>query len=268
MHSADIRHTRDIRNSELQFLLDRLKPNSRILEIGAGSDYQASLIANHGHHIEAVDINRWGEPLYPLSLYDGRNLPFDEDYFDCVFSSNVLEHVVHLNNLEAEISRVLKPGGRAIHIVPSPVWRIWTLTYYPALQKIIFFALKDARQKQTDNSTVSSTNDSAGVDHASPSRFARYLKWLGTLCMSPRHGERGNRMTEFLYFRLSWWRSHIHQNNFEIVEQKKVGIFFPGTSCLDPDSLFNSAAAYPPSWAAAHFVLCDVRATQSDPRLS
>ncbi len=41
---------------------------------------------------------------------DGR-LPFDDDYFDIIFSNQVFEHVEHLDTVVTELSRVLRPNG-------------------------------------------------------------------------------------------------------------------------------------------------------------
>jgi predicted SAM-dependent methyltransferase len=38
----------------------------------------------------------------------------------------VLEHIAHIDEFQKEIQRVLKPGGCAIHIMPSGNWRFWT----------------------------------------------------------------------------------------------------------------------------------------------
>jgi SAM-dependent methyltransferase len=150
--------------------------------------------------------------------------------FDYVFSSNVLEHVPLLDELESEIARVLTTDGLAIHILPTHTWRLWTtLTYYPALPKIIGGALRHLEREKDDSHAPSSA--SVPVEKA-PSGLRRYLKWLGTLCMSPRHGERGNRATEFFYFRPSWWLDHFRRHNFDIQEHQGLGIYYSGNYLL------------------------------------
>lgn len=49
---------------------------------------------------------------------DGR-LPFDDDYFDIIFSNQVFEHVEHLDTVVTELSRVLRPNGMMYHHFPS-----------------------------------------------------------------------------------------------------------------------------------------------------
>lgn len=45
-------------------------------------------------------------------------LPFDDAQFDCVLSSQVLEHVMDYESTFWEIHRVLKPGGISLHTFP------------------------------------------------------------------------------------------------------------------------------------------------------
>ena len=49
----------------------------------------------------------------------GEAIPFPDDHFDFVYSSNVLEHVNEPPKVIGEIVRVLKPGGCAQIIVPN-----------------------------------------------------------------------------------------------------------------------------------------------------
>src|SRR5207302_1342424 len=44
---------------------------------------------------------------------------FPADTFDLVVSTSVLEHVMDVDPVMAEIARVLKPGGVALHLYPT-----------------------------------------------------------------------------------------------------------------------------------------------------
>jgi 2-polyprenyl-6-hydroxyphenyl methylase/3-demethylubiquinone-9 3-methyltransferase len=52
---------------------------------------------------------------------DGYQLPFDNESFDVVLLVAVLEHTREPWRILAEARRVLKPGGRAIMVVPNDV---------------------------------------------------------------------------------------------------------------------------------------------------
>lgn len=69
-----------------------------------GLDIQKS---GHGHENEQIDI-----------FYDGKIIPFDDGHFDAVFSSEVFEHIFNLEEVLAEINRVLKPGGKLLFTCP------------------------------------------------------------------------------------------------------------------------------------------------------
>lgn len=64
----------------------------------------------HSHEKESVDV-----------YYDGKTIPFENEHFDSVFSSEVFEHVFNLEDILSEINRVLKKGGSALFTVPF-VW--------------------------------------------------------------------------------------------------------------------------------------------------
>lgn len=61
----------------------------------------------HDHTNSKVDV-----------FYDGRHLPFNDETFDALFCSEVLEHIFNPDEILPELNRVLKPGGRALITVP------------------------------------------------------------------------------------------------------------------------------------------------------
>ena len=51
-------------------------------------------------------------------------MDFPNEYFDFIFSNQVIEHVRDIDQTLQEIARVLKPAGAALHLFPSrDVWR-------------------------------------------------------------------------------------------------------------------------------------------------
>lgn len=100
----------------------------KILDLGCGKgDLVASLLAR-GHDAYGCDIadstasdfksSAETDRLRAIAL-DPYRLPFDDGQFDCVVSTQVLEHVLDLESTFREIHRLLKPGGISLHTFPG-----------------------------------------------------------------------------------------------------------------------------------------------------
>lgn len=61
-------------------------------------------------------------------FYDGKKIPFEDEHFDSLFTTEVFEHVPNLEEIIPEIYRVLKPGGDMVVTVPF-VWNEHGLPY-------------------------------------------------------------------------------------------------------------------------------------------
>ena len=66
----------------------------------------------HPHEMELEEIDVY---------YDGKKLPFKDEAFDSLFSSEVFEHIFNLEDIMKELNRVLKKNGKALFTVPF-VW--------------------------------------------------------------------------------------------------------------------------------------------------
>jgi ubiquinone/menaquinone biosynthesis C-methylase UbiE len=54
----------------------------------------------------------------PDVLWNGVTMPFENNVFDVVMSTEVLEHILNPDNYLLEVKRVLKPGGFFFFTVP------------------------------------------------------------------------------------------------------------------------------------------------------
>lgn len=134
MPADNLEFLAEIREHELSLFADYLPGRGAILEIGAGTGCQSMLLNKKGYRVDAIDIPRgvYGEHrVWPVKEYDGINIPYGDSFFDCVFSSNTLEHIPNPLRFQREILRVLKHGGMAIHLIPSPFWRIYSMLSHP-----------------------------------------------------------------------------------------------------------------------------------------
>ena len=83
-------------------------------------------------------------------------LPFDDDSFDRVIASEVLEHITDDESAFAELARVLRPGGRLAVTIPSWLaetvcWRLSSEYHAPAVPggHVRIYRLRDVRRKLT-----------------------------------------------------------------------------------------------------------------------
>ena len=100
-------------------LKSSLREPVKILEIDAGAGWQARCLSEVGYSVEAIDIAQseyYGARVWPVRQYDGAHIPFPDQYFDIVYSSNVLEHIPQLSEFQKEMQRVLRPNGFALHL--------------------------------------------------------------------------------------------------------------------------------------------------------
>ncbi len=100
----------------------------RVLDAGCGS----SLIVQSLNNVVGMDFNyaklrflrRYEIPLVQGSAFA---LPFKDDSFDCVMSSQVIEHIRYDETIFSEMRRVLRTGGTLILGTPDYAtigWRI------------------------------------------------------------------------------------------------------------------------------------------------
>ncbi len=84
-----------------------------VLDFGCGSKPYEYLFTNCTEY-KGVDIDQSGHKHTNEKIdyfYDGHKLPFENESFDNVFTSEVIEHISNIDEIFDEINRVLKKGG-------------------------------------------------------------------------------------------------------------------------------------------------------------
>jgi SAM-dependent methyltransferase len=211
-----------LRADELEVLLRYLPPHSRVLELGAGTGYQALQLKQRGFEVEAIDLP--GSSLsqarvHPVIDYDGRRIPFPDASFDVVFSSNVLEHIADLPGMLAETKRVLRPGGRAVHAMPSATWRFWTSVAGP-IDALPFLLSAASGHWEPPKRAV-----------AQPP-FVEFAKGCVARFAPIPHGEGGNAFSELVRFRKQSWLRVFEENGFEVLVAEPMTLFYTGWCVL------------------------------------
>ena len=224
-----LKHLNNIRTYELNIIINLLKKqinktkqDIKILEIGAGSGWQAKKLKELGYQVEAIDLinsNFTDNRIFDITDYDGITIPFKNKTFDVVFSSNVLEHIPHIEKFHYEMQRVLKKDGIAIHVLPSGTWRIWSnITYY--LDKFKKIIKKIFLSNAIDKNNSIKTNDD---ENKSKRTFLQMM-------IPSRHGEQGNALSEIYYFSRMFWSKSFKKANWNIVQSSNNNLLYSGNS--------------------------------------
>ncbi|MEU0149380.1 class I SAM-dependent methyltransferase [Streptomyces sp. NPDC006288] len=112
-------HAPDGRSS-YEILCDRVAGSMRVLDLGCGDGLLLELLARPGRHLSGVDLSshsltlaRRRPALFETRLEEGRaqRLPFADDSFDACVSHMALMLMSEIEEVAAEVARVLSPGG-------------------------------------------------------------------------------------------------------------------------------------------------------------
>lgn len=118
--------------------LERVKKISpvRLLDAGCGKGYLGETVRPYtqeyiGFDISssAIEISRKRIPHSMFKTGSLLHLPFEDESFDCIICSEVLEHIPEHNKAIKELHRVIKKGGTVListpnRINPDMIWRI------------------------------------------------------------------------------------------------------------------------------------------------
>ncbi len=141
----------------------------RVLEVGvgAGSDFTQWVRAGaeaYGVDLtqEAVDHVKHRLAVYGLEaadfkVSDAENLPFEDNFFDLVYSWGVIHHTPDTEKAFSEIVRVTKPGGRIKLMLYNrrSLWAFWLWAQHALLKgrpfqsfgKVIYYHMESLGTK-------------------------------------------------------------------------------------------------------------------------
>ncbi len=171
-----------------------LPVGSKILDFGCGKGELVVKLRELGWDAHGVDVTSlWSAQMTGVchEFLPGYRIPFDDNEFDLVVSTSVMEHVQ--NKLEAfcEIKRILKPGGYAVHAFPSkfflplePHIKVPLISWlHPKIPKVYlsFFAILGFRNIHQKNLSWREVRDANAVYVTNGLNYwsrAKYLEQL------------------------------------------------------------------------------------------
>jgi len=135
VYNTDVRPFTSYPSKLTKYLFKRygMEENSKILDIGCGrgeflKGFMDSGMNGYGVDQSSIAKSYFSEIKLKNSNIENDGLPFEDNYFDYIFSKSVIEHFYDPQKLVKEIFRVLKPGGLVITMCPS--WEFNYKTYF------------------------------------------------------------------------------------------------------------------------------------------
>ena len=115
--------------------IESVVPNlkGRLLDVGCGKMPYREYILRHSGVTEYIGLDienalAYDNNVKPDVTWDGKDMPFPENNFDCIIGTELLEHCFNPDITIKEIYRVLKPQGIFFFTVPF-IWNLHEVPY-------------------------------------------------------------------------------------------------------------------------------------------
>jgi SAM-dependent methyltransferase len=113
-------------NQLIKHLFDRygMSKGEKILEPGCGRGEFLHAYKKLGMESYGLDLSpRAGEFLQGIEVkqanLDNDPFPYEDNFFDVVYSKSLMEHLHHPDKFLKEVFRILKPGGKVLCLIPD-----------------------------------------------------------------------------------------------------------------------------------------------------
>ncbi len=212
-----------------------------VLELGCGIGYQSAFLSKIANRVVATDLdeedivshapgmqkaiellNRLEIKNVDLISCSAENLPFEDNSFDMVYSSHVLEHIPDQQMALKEIYRVLKPGGIHFCVVPTTMEKIYAFfNFYIYLIGRVFHHIKNKIFLKKENNANAKSVPSTTSLHQLAASQLKYFPFP-----SP-HGHYKHFLDELRLWTPGNWIKVIEQSApFKVVQQSTTQLNF------------------------------------------
>jgi ubiquinone/menaquinone biosynthesis C-methylase UbiE len=106
-----------------------LKTNEKILDIGCGRGECLTGFHKCGMNVYGIDQSDVSKKNYPEINFKfcdlmSEKIPFEDEFFDVIFSKSLVEHFYYPEKIFQEMNRILKKDGKIITMTPD-----WEFNY-------------------------------------------------------------------------------------------------------------------------------------------
>jgi ubiquinone/menaquinone biosynthesis C-methylase UbiE len=216
----------DIRRKDIEILFGNYPENNFAtgIEVGAGDGYQSRLLKKH---IKNFTCTEYDELTFnKINKLEGVNYLrldvaeiescFPQKYFDLIFSSNVLEHVIDIGTALRGMRKVLKDDGVMIHVMPNRMWKL--------VQMILWVPCKSIA-----NLRERSCKDEGHLEMQAQG----CVRWIGMIKkllnnLNPKtHGINQYNYKEYIEFGKGPWTEKMTNAGFRVESIKKMQFHTP-----------------------------------------
>ena len=112
---------------------DKKEKYSKVLEVGAGSEPHLNYLKHDYDEYFIAETSDYALEFYKgiknikVHSYDGKKLPFNDNFFDRIIISHCLEHVMEPEKFLFEMMSKLKKGGVLSISLPTDPGLLWRL---------------------------------------------------------------------------------------------------------------------------------------------
>jgi SAM-dependent methyltransferase len=154
---------------------DTLRPEKaggRALDVGCGVGQVVGRLQSAGYEAHGVDVSepnieRARKVSTHCQLYDGKSLPYADQFFDSAGALNVLEHVDQPEDFLRELVRVVKMGGRVVVSSPN-FFRIFGFRDYHPKMRGVGNKWRNWKRLQQKRRQMRTDPASVRFDHITP----------------------------------------------------------------------------------------------------
>ncbi len=189
---------------------------TRGLELGAGDGFQSKLLAQYAAALVVTDyspdfLSHPDTETIAYRVCDAERVGevFASGEFDLIYSSNMLEHLPDVSVALAGMHKILRDDGIAIHVMPSPFWKLCQMAgFYPnfVISRIERYFLRQF-PPSADPSRTWNNN---------PKVESRRYGYLRRLLWPIPHGAATSNLEEFRTFREGYWRARFAEAGFTV----------------------------------------------------
>lgn len=91
--------------------------NKKLLDIGCREGEQSKYFKSLGYTVTSIDVDQVFDEAQVVDC--NQPLPFSDEEFDVIWSSEVIEHLIDPISSLKEARRVLKPNGKLVYTTPN-----------------------------------------------------------------------------------------------------------------------------------------------------